>query len=518
MRRSVSFALVCVIAFGAALQCAHAAPEAGEAKPEEDEWAAFKELSLTHENFDEEIAKHDMSAVFFYAPWCGHCKHAKPEWVKAKVLLEKDNIPLFVVNADEAENRPLAQRVGLTGFPSIFIFRKSTGLDKPTKYEGSRSAEGFASGIRKYAGPASTFLEQAPEDMMSPAREGYDHTHVSVFAFVEKEGSEEAKAFEAAADALRGDGDFFVTANLAIAKEIHDDLSVKPNTLVLHRHFDGEIAKSDKIGTKEDVLSFVDENYAAPFLAFSDMSSAVVSRVYHKDGKFNVFIHADASKKDEIKEWAQTIGSKASEHVGNTVVFDPKGDESRLKGFFGFADSVEVSVGLVDLQNSKKKFVMEESADLEKTLAFIAKVVAGEVEPTLKSAPIPATQEESVKVVVGKSFEDVVLGSGRNVLFKIYAPWCGHCKAMAPAFKELADKLEEDEEVIIAKMDGTENEIMDDRFDVRGYPALFFMNSEGKVESYNGGRTLDDMLKYIEEHKTPVSEDILKSASSAKEL
>merc|ERR1712070_698043 len=150
---------------------------------------------------------------------------------------------------------------------------------------------------------------------------------------------------------------------------------------------------------------------------------------YHKDGKFNVFIHADASKKDEIKEWAQTIGSKASEHVGNTVVFDPKGDESRLKGFFGFADSVEVSVGLVDLQNSKKKFVMEESADLEKTLAFIA------------------------------------------------------------------------------KMDGTENEIMDDRFDVRGYPALFFMNSEGKVESYNGGRTLDDMLKYIEEHKTPVSED-----------
>merc|ERR1712070_683684 len=176
-------------------------------------------------------------------------------------------------------------------------------------------------------------------------------------------------------------------------------------------------AKSDKIGTKEEVLSFVDENYAAPFLAFSDMSSAVVSRVYHKDGKFNVFIHADASKKDEIKEWAQTIGSKASEHVGNTVVFDPKGDESRLKGFFGFADSVEVSVGLVDLQNSKKKSVM---------------------------------------VVVGKSFEDVVLGSGRNVLFKIYAPWCGHCKAMAPAFKELADKLEEDEEVIIAKMDGTE--------------------------------------------------------------
>jgi len=199
-------------------------------------------------------------------------------------------------------------------------------------------------------------------------------------------------------------------------------------------------------------------------------------------------------------------------------VFDPKGDESRLKGFFGFADSIEVSVGLVNLQNSKKKFVMEESADLEKTLAFIAKVVAGEVEPTLKSAPIPATQEESVKVVVGKSFEDVVLGSGRNVLFKIYAPWCGHCKAMAPAFKELADKLEEDEEIIVAKMDGTENEIMDDRFDVRGYPALFFMNSEGKVESYNGGRTLDDMLKYIEEHKTPVSEDILKSASSAKEL
>lgn len=47
----------------------------------------------------------------------------------------------------------------------------------------------------------------------------------------------------------------------------------------------------------------------------------------------------------------------------------------------------------------------------------------------------------------------------KDVLIEFYAPWCGHCKALAPKYDELAKKLEGISSVMIAKMDSTENEI-----------------------------------------------------------
>ena len=47
----------------------------------------------------------------------------------------------------------------------------------------------------------------------------------------------------------------------------------------------------------------------------------------------------------------------------------------------------------------------------------------------------------------------------KDVLVEFYAPWCGHCKALAPKYDDLAAKLEGVDSVVIAKMDSTENEI-----------------------------------------------------------
>jgi len=468
---------------------------------------AFKALELTIDNFDDKVGGADLSGVFFYAPWCGHCKKAKPEWAEAAKVLEEDNIPLFAVNLDEDENRPLAQKYQIQGFPTIMIFKKDK-LDAPLPYEGAREANAFADGIKQFSGPATSKLDQADEALLKSDK--LDHTKVTVIAFLDNTESEYQKTFDDAVDVIRGDGYFYFTDNYEIAKVIHEDVVVKPNTLLLFRHSDGGIARSDGIGSAEDVHRFIDTNYASPFLEFSQMSKGIADRVYKGPFRYNIFMYAPEDKKEEIGAWASKIPEKFAGKVSPSVIFDAKSSESRIGQYFSFNDAFDLSVAVVDLNaESGGKFIMEESATEKSAFQFVEDVLDGKVEPTLKSEPIPESNTDPVKVVVGKTFEDIVLG-GSNVLLEIYAPWCGHCKALTPIYDELAKELEGDEEVTIAKIDGTANDITDGRFKFTGFPTLYFIDSKGKVSPYSDAREKDAMKQFVEENKTPLADKPVK--------
>jgi protein disulfide-isomerase A1 len=60
--------------------------------------------------------------------------------------------------------------------------------------------------------------------------------------------------------------------------------------------------------------------------------------------------------------------------------------------------------------------------------------------PFYKSEKIPE-QNESVYQVVGKTFLNEIVNINKDVLIEFYAPWCEHCKALAPKYEELAFNL-----------------------------------------------------------------------------
>jgi len=87
----------------------------------------------------------------------------------------------------------------------------------------------------------------------------------------------------------------------------------------------------------------------------------------------------------------------------------------------------------------------------------VERVTRGEIEPFLKSAPAPETNDAPVKVVVGNSFRELILDSPKEVLVEFYAPWCGHCKQLAPHFDAAAKKLASNPNIMLAKVDSSEN-------------------------------------------------------------
>ena len=106
-----------------------------------------------------------------------------------------------------------------------------------------------------------------------------------------------------------------------------------------------------------------------------------------------------------------------------------------------------------------KKFTLTEEITVENVLKFYDDYTNGKLVSVLKSDPIPEKNDKAVKVVVGKSFNDIVMEETKDVLVKFYAPWCGHCKTMAPEYEKAAELLKESNpNIVLADFDATTNE------------------------------------------------------------
>ncbi|XP_022293558.2 thioredoxin domain-containing protein 5-like isoform X1 [Crassostrea virginica] len=81
---------------------------------------------------------------------------------------------------------------------------------------------------------------------------------------------------------------------------------------------------------------------------------------------------------------------------------------------------------------------------------------------------------------------------------KFYAPWCGHCKRLAPTWEDLAMQYLDQEDVSVAKVDCTVHRATCDSYGVRSYPTLLFFRNGEKVDEYQKGRSLEELQNYMD--------------------
>jgi len=466
MKVFILFALICV---------AFCDTETDEVKEDENVVVG------TTGNWDKVVPSDKNVLVEFYAPWCGHCQSLAPEYAKAAGKLKEMKSDIALVKIDATVETKLAEKYKVQGFPTIKFFKKGTEVE----YSGGRTADEIITWLNKKTGPPAKVLATAEE-----VKAFVDPKDVAVVGFFADKESELAKAFIKAAEG-KDDIEFAITT-----PEASGEYAVKEDKIVVFKKFDEGRADYAGEADADAIAKFVSGESLALVTEFSDEAAP---KIFGGDIKSHLLLFI-SKKAENFKATLDTF-TKAAKGFKGKVLFvyidvDVE-DNGRVLEFFGLKPEDCPTLRLIKLEGDMTKFVPEKKELDEATMTeFVSSFLDGKLKPHLMTEEVPEDWDKNpVKVLVGKNFKEVAIDSGKKVFVEFYAPWCGHCKQLAPIWDKLAEEYKDKEDIIIAKMDSTANEVEDVK--VQSFPTLKYFK-DGKIIDYKGGRTLEDFKKFLD--------------------
>ncbi|MEE6514448.1 hypothetical protein FKM82_022596, partial [Ascaphus truei] len=455
-------------------------------------------IVLTKDNFDEVVDNADIILVEFYAPWCGHCKQLAPEYEKAAQELGKRTPAILLAKVDATKENELGSKYGVTGFPTMKIFRKGKAFD----YNGPRERYGIVDYMIEQAGPPSKQI-QAVKQVQEFLRDGDDVVIIGVF---NGEGDQAYQLYQDAANNLREDYKFHHT----FSSEIVNFLKVSPRQLVVMQ----PEKFHSKYEPKKHILDFKDSTtdadvkehvtkHALPLVGHRKTSND--NKRYAKRPLVVVYYSVDFSfdYRTATQYWRSKVLDVAKDFPEYTFAIANEEDYASELKDLGLSDSGE-EVNAAILDAGGKKYAKEpEEFDSDALREFVVAFKKGKLAPILKSQPVPKNNKGPVKVVVGKTFDQIVMDPKYDALIEFYAPWCGHCKSLEPVYNDLGKKYQSEGSVVIAKMDASANDIPSDKYKVEGFPTIYFApktDKQNPIKFQGANRDLEGLSKFVEEH------------------
>uniref|UniRef100_A0A7S3AIL8 Thioredoxin domain-containing protein n=1 Tax=Haptolina ericina TaxID=156174 RepID=A0A7S3AIL8_9EUKA len=89
-------------------------------------------------------------------------------------------------------------------------------------------------------------------------------------------------------------------------------------------------------------------------------------------------------------------------------------------------------------------------------------------------------------------------------LVEFYAPWCAHCKKLAPIYEKVAEHFHRASPQLahIGRVDGTAHPGLVKPFNIKGYPTMILLRDGKRVADFKGKRTYEDIVRFVTRHAT----------------
>jgi len=436
-------------------------------------------FTLTTENFDQFIADNPKVLVEFYAPWCGHCKALTPEYeAAAQAIAADDAIDAKLAKVDATEEKDLATKFGVKGFPTLKFFTGD--VEAPTDYSGGRTEQTIIQWLRTRSMPPVSVLESA-DDVEAFRKKG----SVVLVGFFAADG-DEAKVLNDVAEANR--------ESVVVGQVTSGDVKIEGTEfgkLFMFRDFEEPIVAFDGEVSVEGITDFLN----AERFPLIDAIGPENYKDYVDRGLPIVWISLNADDEAELKTILDSVMPFAKDAKGKLsfTYVDATKYAQHVQNL-----GITETPGILIAGDDNKKYLFSGSVgSADELKAYFEGYAAGTLEAHLKSEAVPESNDEPVYVLVGSEFEKVV-GGDKDVFVEYYAPWCGHCKRLAPEYEKVGEAFSDVDSVIVAKADATENDFPED---IKGFPTLlFYPKGQTEAVKYSGDRKQEAIIEFIKEN------------------
>ena len=382
-------------------------------------------LVLSSNTFDLALSEYNHILVEFYAPWCGHCQALAPEFIKAAAKLRDMNSEIRLAKVDATIEKELAQSRNIKGYPTLIFFKHGS----PIEYTGPRKADGIIHWLERKTTSPLTFIDS--EEKLLPFLNTDKIVVVGYFS-----GDNSSDIFLEVAHSLDK-----LPFGIVTDSELFDPDLSSSQGVIIYKGFDEK-----KVEFKQDMEKDVLENFIIvhQFHLVSEFSQEL-SEMF-SDAKIERHVILFAPKGvPSTDDTVETLRKVAPTFRGKIlfILVDSSADQFRgVIEFFGI-NSVEIPClrGVI-LQEEVARYKQEEPDLSEKAVRMFAEdFISGKLKLDLKSEALPEDWNDNpVKILTSTNFHEVIKQRKlKKALVEFYAPWCGHCKALASVWDQLGE-------------------------------------------------------------------------------
>ncbi|CAD7955497.1 unnamed protein product [Amoebophrya sp. A25] len=500
-----------------------------------------------------------LTFIKFYAPWCGHCKKLAPIWDE---LAEDDEIPassIRMAKVDATVEKKAAQRFGVRGFPTLLLFHGNAKYS--VKYNGRREKDAMKRWLMQKVTDLPFF--KVAEDFGDPSSPKssslYEYLTSKPLALLKvgaEAGAEKSLASRKKPSCLSGvgfslnpqaiDGFPVVYAETGskllkdLVKKLKKNKSYAQSDALLRQlndwregaylfrndiEFEDRIVFYDKEADvaaqqaqdkgESPLIAFINANRAGKLITASAENQELflqntepghaLAVMYSSDDAHRRLAHEAAVAQSEID-----VEEQRQDNAGSTLnKAASSGGKREVKWLSGrpgtwaddfvshfFGQKVDPPAMLLwefgEGEDTDKVFRLasfppKSPKDL---LKFIRDWRANKLE----------AEKEALVTLTVENFRSVTMDETKHVLVEFYAPWCGHCKNLAPTYRSVAQHFSDRSDVVIAKLDATNKDARKVIPSISGYPTIYFYSKTSKKnpKKMEDGRKFEDFVSFVE--------------------
>ncbi|XP_074485714.1 protein disulfide-isomerase [Sebastes fasciatus] len=452
---------------------------------QEDKSSSEKDgvLQLKKGNFNRALRNHKQLLVYFSAPLSGEGHRISAAFEGAAAELQGSEVKLALV--DMAKEKELAKELNVTGLATIRLYL-SGDKHNPVPCPIPQSSASILTWLKRRAGSAA--------DLIGDLSQSEASEELTVVGFFKELNHEYVQVFYAAVVDLP-DINFTVTQNNEVISKYgltHDVVLLFKKSKLIQAY------KMTPETSKEMLIIFITVYQMDAVTEYTGQTATQILTSPVLNHAL-LFVNKSSAGFKEI----YTAFNGAAEAFRLKILFvwvdvdEPR--NGRLMEYFRVREFEAPLIRVVNLTDHVTYHLPSDTLDVPTIKTFCQSYLEGKAKPKMQSEPIPeGWDKQPVKELVGMTLEQVGFNPNKTVFVMFYLPYSPESRAVFPLWEDLAEALKDRENVVVARIDASANDI---NMSMQGnYPSLCLFPAlyAERVVIYTGKRNVKDLLKFLD--------------------